>query len=122
MSAGTFVNSKYEADSGDIHPCRVLPATLAANVGAVNAAPTGTVTVEFKARSTGGNRAYGLKMRAVSVRFTGALPDGYAANQLLRIPVMTKTVWDDVVAGETTGTYRGAPIIVVGKIREAGKN
>lgn len=122
MSAGAFVNSRYEADNDAIHPCRVQPETVAANLGAANAAPTGAVTNPFKARSTGGNRAYGLKMRAVSVRFTGALPDGYAANQILRIPVLTKAVFDGIIANTTTGTYLGAPIIVVGKIKEAGRS
>jgi hypothetical protein len=121
MSAGSFVNSKYQADNGEIHPCRVQPETLTANVGAANSPPAGAVTVPFKARSSGGNRAYGLKMRAVSVRFTGTLPTGYAANQTLRIPILSKAVYDAVVPGETTGTYLTAAIIVVGKLREGGR-
>ena len=122
MSAGVFVNSRYEADNGEIHPCRVQPETVAANIGSANSAPAGAVTIPFKARSSGGRRAYGLKMRAVSVRFTAALPDGYAANQILRIPVLSKSVYDAVVANETTGTYLGASIIVVGKLREGGRS
>lgn len=121
MSAGAFVKSKYEADNGKIHPCKVQPETLTANLGSVNAAPAGDVDVNFKARSTGGNRAYGIKMRAVTVKFTGSLPTGYEPNQLLRIPVLTKAVFDAIVADSTTGNYLGHPILVVGKIRESGR-
>lgn len=121
MSAGAFTNARYEADSGEVHPCKVQPETLAANVGSVNATATGAVTVPFRARASGGNRALGLKMRALSVKFTGSLPDGYAANQILRIPIMQKSIYDAAVPNETTGTYLGSPILVVGRIREAGK-
>lgn len=122
MSAGAFVKTKYEADNGEIHPCKVQPETLAANLGSVNAAPAGAVTIGIKARSTGGNRAYGIKMRAVSVRFTGAVPDDYEPGQILRIPVMTLAVFNAIEADVTTGTYLGQPILVVGKIKEAGRS
>jgi len=61
-----------------------------------------------------------LKARAVSVKFTGALPDGYAANQTLRIPILTPAVWNAISPGDT-GTYLSSPVQVVGKLREAGR-
>jgi hypothetical protein len=121
MSAGVFTISKYEADSGDIHPIKVQPETLTANIGSANTAPTAAVDNNLFARTGGGNRAYGVRARYVTVRFTGAAPDGYAPNTRLRIPVMTQQAWDDAVAGETTGTYLGSAIQVVSKVRESGR-
>lgn len=121
MSAGVFTISKYEADSGDIHPIRVQPETIAANIGTANSPPTAAVDNSLFARSGGGNRAYGIRARYVTVRFTGAAPDGYAPNTRLKIPVLTSQAWDDAVPGETTGTYLGAAIQVVSKVREAGR-
>lgn len=121
MSAGVFILTKYEADNGDIRPIRVQPETLAANLGSVNAAPAGTADTVGFARVGGGRRRYGIKARTVRIKFTGALPDGYAPNQILTVPVLTKTVYDAIIAGTTTGTYLGNAIIVVGKSSEAGR-
>lgn len=120
MSSGAFVLSKYEADSGTIYPIRVQPETLAATIGSANAAPAGVTDAEVFARTGGGNRRYSIKARAVSVRFTGAVPDDYAPNQLLRIPILTQSVYDGITVGDS-GTYLGSAVQVVGKLREAGR-
>lgn len=116
MSAGAFsTTGKYEGDNGTIYRIRVQPETLTANVGAVNAVPTGAVNGVGSARVGGGNRQIGIKARSVTVRFTGALPAGYEPNGgTYRIPIMTKTVYDGASVG-TTGTYLTSPIVVVGK-------
>lgn len=121
MSAGTFTISKYEADSGEIHPIRVQPETITATVGAANSAPTGSVSNSLFARVGGGNRAYGIRARYATVRFTGTLPTGYAENQTLRIPILSEATFDQIVPGESTGSYLGSPIVVVSKVREAGR-
>lgn len=118
MSSGLFILSKYEANNGDIHPIRVQPETLAANLGSVNAAPGGASTVGLFATARKNRNAYGLGARKVRIRFTGTVPDGYAPNQLLTVPVLTPTVFNAIVGGATTGTYLGSPIIVVGTTAE----
>lgn len=114
MSAGAFTNSKYQADNGDIRGIRVQPETLAANIGAVNAAPAGAINATGRARVGGGNRQYGVKARSVTVRFTATPPTGYKADQLYRIPIMTPTVYNDIEIDDT-GTYLGVACVVVGK-------
>lgn len=120
MSAGSFVLTRYEADSGTVYPIRVQPETLSANIGGANAAPAGTADADVFARTGGGNRRYALKARSVSVKFTGALPTGYAAGQTLRIPILTPALWNSITVGDT-GTYLGSDIQVVGRLREAGR-
>lgn len=120
MSAGAFVLSFYEADDDEIFPIRVQPETLAASIGAVNAGATGPATVPVFARTGGGRREYGRKTRSVSVKFTGAVPDGYATDRLLRIPIMTSAVFSGIDVGDT-GTYLGVGVQVVGKSSESGR-
>lgn len=115
MSAGAFLaNGKYEADSGTIYRIRVQPETVAANIGSANAVPAGAVDGEGSARVGGGNRQIGIKARSVTVRFTATVPDGYAADRLLRIPILTPAVYDAITPG-ATGTYLGTAVVVVGK-------
>lgn len=118
MSAGNFVRSRYQSDSGTIFSIRVQPETISANVGAANAAPTGTVDGIGSARARGGRRQIGIVARSVTVAFTGALPEGYAANQTHRIPILTTTVYNGANIGGT-GTYLGSPIVIVGKNPES---
>lgn len=121
MSAGAFILSRYQADNGDIHPIRIQPETALANVGGVNSPPAGAADVAVFARTGGGKREYAKKARSVSVRFTGAAPDGYAPNTTLRIPILTSSIFDDIIPGGTTGTYLGSPVIVIGKQAESGR-
>lgn len=114
MSQGSFVTSKYEANNGDILPIRVQPETLTANLGSANTAPAGTATVSLFARARKSRRSYGVGARIARVRFTAAVPDGYATNQILSVPVLTPTVFNAIIPGATTGTYLGSPILVIG--------
>lgn len=118
MSAGAFVRSKYEADNGDIHPIRVQPETLLANLGEVNAAPSGDVTVALFATARKSRRSYGVGARTVRVRFTAAVPDGYEPGQILSVPILTP---DAFVAAQTaqTGTYLGSAVEIVGSTSES---
>lgn len=115
MSSGSFLaTGKYEADNGDIHRIRVQPETVAANIGGANSVPAGAVDQASSARVGGGNRQIGVKARSVTVRFTATVPDGYAENQLYRVPILTKALYDGITSG-ATGTYLGAAVVVVGK-------
>lgn len=117
MSAGAFVRSRYESDDGEIHPIRVQPETLSANVGAVNAGAAGAATSSLSAKARGGNREYGLKARSVTVAFTGSVPDDYEPGNTYRIPILTQATYDAAVVGGT-GTYLDNPIEIVGKSPE----
>lgn len=117
MSAGQFVRSRYQANDGEIYPIRVQPETVSANIGAANTAPAGATTQSQFAKARKGVREYGIGARSVTVAFTGALPDGYAANQSYRIPVLTAAAFDAAVVGGT-GTYLAAPIEIVSKTPE----
>lgn len=114
MSAGAFQNSKYEMDDGSIKRIRVQPETIAASIGGANTAPAGAIDSPGSARVGGGNRQYGVKARSVTVKFTATVPDGYKADQLYRIPILTSAVYDGINIG-TTGTYLGSAVEVVGK-------
>lgn len=120
MSAGNFVISKYEANNGDIFPIRVQPETLTANVGVVNAAPSGAVDVNLYARARKNRRAYGVGARIAYIQFTATPPTGYAENQTLAIPILSKATYDQITAS-TTGTYLGTAIKVVGTGEESRK-
>lgn len=118
MSSGTFTDSKYESAAGDIYNCRVQPETLAATLGGTaNAAPAGAATQKVSARSSGSKRAYGMTMRSVVLRFTGAAPDGYSGDDI-SIPILTPDLYNSLTAKTTTGTYLGADVIVQAKSGE----
>lgn len=118
MSSGPFSVSKYEADDGTIYPIKIQPETLTANLGAVNAAPSGAATGKVLAKARKNRRAYGVGARTARVKFTAAVPDGYSPNQILTIPVLTPTVYNGITANATTGTYLGSPVLIVGKSSE----
>jgi len=116
--AGPFAQgARYEADDGTVYRIRVQPETLAASIGGVNASAVGVVDGQGTVRVGGGNRKFGIKARAVSIRFTATPPDGYDEGQILRVPIMTPTRYAGIALG-TTGTYLGVACEVVGKSPE----
>lgn len=116
MSSGAFEISKYESNAGNIYNVKVQPETLAASIGGVNTAPAAAVDQEVSARVGGGNRQIGIKCRSVSVRLTATLA-GYKDGQILRVPILKKSVFDGINKG-TTGTYLETACVVVGKNAE----
>lgn len=122
MSAGPFTLSRYLADNGQVKPIRIQPETIGLTLGTdTNIAPVTPVTSGATfARVSGGNRRYGTKARSVTLRFSGAVPDGYTPNAILRVPVLQPAVWDAVSAGGT-GQYLGSPVVVVGKSAERSR-
>jgi hypothetical protein len=114
MSAGNFVLSKYEANSGNIYPVRLQQETIDASIGSANSPPAGNVDQEVSARAGGSRRAIGMNCRTVTVRFTANPPAGYAENQTYRIPILTAARWNGITKGQS-GTYLATACIVVGK-------
>ena len=117
MSAGAFTIIGYEADYGDgtlVHPIKVQPETLALTIGGVTNAGTAVTNINnpISAQVSKGKRTLGLHARMVSFEFTATPPTGYAANQTLRLPILTKDMKDVSTAG-STGTYLGVAIRVV---------
>lgn len=117
MSAGAFSSTKYEANSNAIHPIRVQPETVAAFA---NAAPAGATTSSISAVVSLTRRQRGLRPRYVSVKFTGTLPEGYKEGTILRIPILTKQVFDGLNVGGT-GNYLGAAVQIISKEDERSR-
>lgn len=106
MSSGAFTLSKYETNAGEIHPVRVQPETLTATFGSTaNAAPSGSVTNNQRAKVTKGKRQYGIGCRTITLTFGASPPSDYRAYSYITIPVMQQSVWDAITDGSTV-TYR----------------
>lgn len=116
MSAGNFISSRYEDDGGRVYRARIQPETLALQLnGATNTAPTGAVDQPVSANMTGSFRRNGCNARRVRVRFTGAPPTGYSADDILTIPVLRPAAFNTMTAVQgATGSYLGADIELVG--------
>ena len=116
MSGGVFTKAKYEGDNGTyIYGVRVQPETLAAVLdGVTNVSATGTLNQGGSARVGGGNNAIGVKCRSATLRFTGTPPAGYAPGSIVKIPILVKATWDALNEADSTGTYLGAAVAVVG--------
>jgi hypothetical protein len=120
MSAGAFVNSRYEADYGAgtaIHPIRVQPETLLlATTGGTpqtNAPPDGAITNPISAECASSYRSLGLHPRKVRIKLTGAPPTGYEAGGTAVLPLLNKAI----SVGLSTGvpiSYLGTDWVVIG--------
>lgn len=118
MSAGAFVNSKYEADNGDIYFVRVQPETLALTVNATaNTAPTDPIDQQVSAKVSKTRREIGIGCRGVGLRFDGAVPDGYKPGSTLFVPVLQKGLYDTIDRGSVI-TYLSNTATLVYKTAE----
>lgn len=118
MSSGPFLQTNYEADSGEIHVIRVQPETVTLDAGpGQNTAPTAPPTSEFWAQVTRGSTEYGLRPRKVRFKWDAAPPTGYSPGVAIELPVLDADVFNAIQLNGT-GTYLGAAIQVVGKIPE----
>lgn len=119
MSAGAFLRSRYESNSGGIYNIRVQPETLEFTANSVaNDPPAGAVDQEISARASGSKRTLGMNARTVTFVFSGTPPGTYKADSPITIPVLTATAWDSYLRG-STGTYLSTAIVVVGKSAES---
>lgn len=119
MSAGAFQYSKYEIDSGGIYRIRVQPETLALVLNSTtNLAPSSDISGVGTVRTGAGNRSFGIRPRLVSIRFTVALPDGYKAGGIIRLPWLVFSGWSALANG-MTGTYLGEAVELVSRTGES---
>lgn len=119
MSAGNFVNAIYVTDNGDKVPIKVQPETLTATVGGgANASGAAPADAGFpSADSSRSKKSIGIHARTVSLKFTATSPTGYAANSILRIPVMTQAAWTAATKGSVVN-YLGVAGVVTGRSPE----
>lgn len=119
MSQGVFVVSRYESSLlSEILPIKVQPETLDLDIEGANAPPTGAVTLGLFASVSVGRRAYGVKARSVSIRWTTAAPPGYKVGGTLRVPIMTESSFDRIQVGDVGG-YAGVGVQVTAKQPES---
>lgn len=119
MSAGRFINTRYQTNTGAIHSIRVQPeTTLATFQGGDNEPPSGIATGLGSVKISNSNRSFGIKPRMVTISWSGAVPDGYEPGRTLRIPVLTPDTWNAIPAKGGVGVYLGLPVDVVGKSPE----
>lgn len=120
MSSGRFVRTVYASDTGEIHPIRLQPETLAATIGgAANAAPSGAATSEISADVSRGGRELGLRPRFITgVWEDGGAPAGYDDRTPVRIPVLTPALFN-AASVNGTGSYLGANFTIVSKTAES---
>jgi len=118
MSAGQFLDAFYETNSGEICGVRIQPETAALVLNAVtNTIPAGPATQLASAQVSRGKRAIGVNTRTVSIRFTGAVPDGYQINGTITLPWLQQDTFE-ALPNRATGTYLGNAVILVGKSPE----
>lgn len=122
MSAGNFIFSRYRSTSlpGDpVMIARIQPETQDLVLGGAANEPGGaTVTLPLRVNISGNTNSLGVKPRTVTLRWVTNVPEGYAPNGVLRVPILSPELWDAVDPGITTGTYLGGTVRVVGKSPE----
>lgn len=122
MSAGVFIYEQYEDDKGFVHPIKVQPETIAAVLGGTaNASPGTPIDANDFVRVGGGRRGYGIKARLARLAWTGAPPLGYKVGGTVTIPILSLALWNTLSSANTTGTYLGAGVKVVGLSSQAGR-
>ena len=119
MSSGGFIRSRYQADNDEIHPIRLQPETETLVIQALpNEPPVVLPTQKIFAKVSGGKREHCLTPRGVNIVFSGPNPPpGYKENSPIHLPILTKSLWDQIITG-ATGTYLSLPIEVVSKTPE----
>jgi len=121
MSAGPFVDSKYQAaaeNGGGVHYIKIQPETLALTIATVaNSAPAAAQNSKLSATVNGSTRRRGLHAAKIYFKFSSTTPDGYLAGSILSLPALNKNILAAADKG-VTGTYLGQAIVVVGKSPE----
>ena len=118
MAAGAFTITKYTDGNANIRAIRVKTPTSGLTLNAVvNAAPTGARTAGFGVmKVSGSRRSYGSHARTVTIKLTAAGASG-AIGSLVRLPILTPTVFSGLAYGQT-GTYNTQACVVVGTTAE----
>lgn len=124
MSAGPFIDSRYEANSGFVFPIRIQPETNSLELDTTtNSPPTEDVTADLPTLVlTKSRRGFGVHPRTFTIVLTGdGLPDSrteeYREGNSYTIPILQASVWDSLVKGDV-GTYQGIPCVLRTKTPE----
>jgi len=119
MSAGAFSITQYDSnETGLVHPIRVQPETLLAQIGTVvNDPPLVPPTNPISAQVSNSTRALGLHARMVTARLLGAPPAGYLARGVIKIPAMTLDFYNEAKKGSIM-TYLSTSWTVIGRRAE----
>lgn len=119
MSSGSFINSFYETNDGDVCRIRVQPETELATDGTTpNDSATGPATLPVRAKVSRGTREIGIKPRRIGIKFEiGQAPTGYAVGQVYYLPALTRAFYDALEVGDDI-TYLAATAEVVSKLEE----
>jgi len=124
MSAGTFIDSKYEANSDLIFPVRIQPETNSLELGTTsNSPPAAAVNPNLPTVSVSASRrSFGVHPRTATIVLIGdGLPDTkteeYKEGNTYVIPILSESVWDTIAKGDV-GTYQGIPCRLVAKAPE----
>lgn len=118
MSAGNFQTARYVDNDGGEWAIRVQPETLALSIGGnTNSGGSGSGQTNGYVRVSNRRRQFGLTPRKVSIRFTGAVPDGYSGDPISGLPLLNSAIYD-AATPLATGTYLGEDIEVVSRSDE----
>lgn len=118
MSAGAFIRTLYQLDTGNgggVCRLEIQPETeLLTDGTTVNDAPAGPVTIPITAKVSLGNGANGIKPRSITFAWDdGQQPVNYTGDPL-RIPILTEAAFAAYQLG-TQLTYLGGTGEVVGR-------
>lgn len=123
MSAGAFIDSIYESDSGLVFPIRVQPETELAQLnGTVNDAPAGPVTPGAPFVSVRvPKRSPRLQVRYVTLKMTAQPTGQYADYQGIgtthRVVVSNPAVFAGLARGQAA-TYLNTACVIQRKVGE----
>lgn len=118
MSAGPFLRAFYQLDNDDVARCRIQPDTASLVLaGQTNTIPAGPSTLPSSVKITATRREIGVKVRRVSLAFTGTPPVGYSGDNV-SIPILQSDIFDSIPVG-AAGLYLGASVVVLSKTGES---
>ena len=122
--AGKFTFTFYTASYGDgsnVHPIRVQPETLLAQIGGEsNAADATTTNNPISAMVGASKRQKGLHARKIALEWTSTPPTGYDPDGIIVIPCLTETFYNAATTG-AVGVYLGNDVRVVYQVPEQAK-
>jgi hypothetical protein len=118
MSAGAYIESRYESNELGLVPLRIRiqPETQGLFVNGTANGPSGSTipALPLFARSSGSRNAYGVHARSVALEWVENPPPGYLVGGTVRVPIMTVPMYQACTPG-SLGQYLGAAVRVVSR-------